>query len=47
MSSFTRSFGERQNYGQVILHTRLSDILLPISGELRVKDPERVVGTSV
>jgi type I restriction enzyme R subunit len=40
---------ERDDYGQVLLARGLRDALLPkvISGELRVKDPERFVGRHV
>jgi hypothetical protein len=39
-------FAERQDFGHVVLEQRLRDALLPklISGELRVKDPERFLG---
>lgn len=42
-------FAERKNSEQVVLERRLRDALLPklISGEIRVKDAERIVGRAV
>jgi len=42
-------FAVRQDYGRVVLDQRLRDALLPklISGEIRVKDTEKLIGESL